>query len=141
MDAEIGEYFGTLLPSHFGDFTTGYAAARSAGASGPEKEREKRVVGTLLISLAARSGGVHIVGAIFMGFYFDAAKEMQRGSSPTGGAGIRNPGLPNPQLLLLHGRPFVRLREFPTVLTVPTPPACEAVLRFPILSLLYISPM
>jgi hypothetical protein len=77
MDAEIGEYFGTLLPSHFGDFTTEYAAARSAGHLA-QKRRQNRAVGTLLISLAARSGGVHIVGAIFMGFYFDAAKEMQR---------------------------------------------------------------
>ena len=77
MDAEIGEYFGTLLPSHFGDFTTEYAAARSAGHLA-QKRSQKRAVGTSLISLAARSGGVHIVGAIFMGFYFDAAKEMQR---------------------------------------------------------------
>jgi folate-binding protein YgfZ len=30
--AEIGEYFGTLLPSHFGDFTAEYAAARCAVA-------------------------------------------------------------------------------------------------------------
>ena len=73
-----------------------------------------------------------------MGFYFDAVKEMQRGV-PTG---------------VLESE----IRVFPTrnsyCSTVgpscgcdsdcsrrPNPPACEAVLRFPILSLLYISPM
>src|SRR5579864_1405433 len=51
MGAEIGEYFGTLLPSHFGDFTAEYAAARCAVAlvdtnfraffsfSGPDAQR------------------------------------------------------------------------------------------------------
>ena len=49
--ADIGEYFGTLLPSHFGDFTAEYAAARCAVAlvdtnfraffsiSGPDAQR------------------------------------------------------------------------------------------------------
>ena len=49
--AEIDEYFGTLLPSHFGDFTAEYAAARCAVAlvdtnfralfsfSGPDAQR------------------------------------------------------------------------------------------------------
>ncbi len=51
MGAEIGEFFGTLLPSHFGDFTAEYAAARCAVAlvdtnfraffsfSGPDAQR------------------------------------------------------------------------------------------------------